>query len=326
MPRLLPILLGIGAVFVSGYPGMDKLVSEIQTRQDTGDSTELIGDLVSPNKLTTVGNTVAQIITGKTSGQSSDTYPNVPLLGTRQCQADTCCIWQYISNDMASHFTGDSGRCNDLARQAVRLGFHDAAGWSKATGPGGGADGSIVLASQEMQRPANKGLEKIVAQMKTWFGIYSSYGISMADLIQMGAINAAVVCPLGPRVRFFVGRKDSKTAAPDGLLPGVTESADVLIARFQNMTIQPHGLVALVGAHTTSQQRFVDTTRAGDPQDSSPGVWDTLFYQQTLGTPPPRVFRFKSDINLSKDQRCASEFQAFAGSGGQAHWDEVRTP
>lgn len=327
MLQKLLILLGGGAACVSGYPGMNTLVTEIQSRQNTGssgDSTELIGDLIGNNQLTPVGTAVKQIITGQVSGESSETYPSVPKLGTSQCAADTCCVWQYISNEMASRFSGDSGRCNDLARQAVRLGFHDAAGWSKATGPGGGADGSIVLAPQEMQRSGNKGLEDIVAQMKTWYGTYKGYGVSMADLIQMGAINAAVVCPLGPRTRFFVGRKDSSSAAPDGLLPGPTESADVLVSRFQNMTIQPNGLVALVGAHTTSQQRFVDTTRAGDPQDGTPGVWDTLFYKQTLGSAPPRVFKFQSDINLSKDQRCASGFQAFAGDSGQALWNRVR--
>lgn len=327
MLRALTVVLSAGAACVSGYPGMDKLLSEIQSRQSTGDSTELIGDLLdlSDSQLTPVGSAVKQIITGGASGQSSDTYLSVPPLGTPACAADTCCIWQYVSNDMASHFRGSAGRCNDLARQAVRLGFHDAAGWSKAAGPhgGGGADGSIVLAAAEMQRPANRGLETIVAQMQTWYGTYHGYGVSMADLIQMGAITATVVCPLGPRVRFFAGRNDSAVAAPDGLLPSPSESADVLISRFHNMTIEPNGLTALVGAHTTSQQQFVDPSRAGDPQDSTPGVWDVLFYKQILGTAPPRVFKFQSDINLSKDSRCASEFQAFAASGGQAPWNVV---
>lgn len=125
------------------------------------------------------------------------------------------------------------------------MGFHDSAGWSKATGPLGGADGSIVLAAAEMQRPANLGLQDIVAQMKTWYSTYSKYGVSMADLIQMGSTTATVVCPLGPRVRSFVGRKDSTVAAPDGLLPSPFESADILISRFQNMTIGPHGLTGM---------------------------------------------------------------------------------
>lgn len=315
------------ASVTTAFPGMNKVLDEIHARQATqesGASTELIGDLSSTSdaNLSAVGRSVKNIILGQEDGQSSATYPNVPQKGSAQCAQDTCCIWSYISKDMASKFKGNAGRCNDLARQAVRLGFHDSAGWSKATGPLGGADGSIVLAPAEMQRPANRGLEDIVAQMKTWYGTYSKYGISMADLIQMGSTTATVVCPLGPRVRSFVGRKDSSVPAPDGLLPSPFESADILINRFQNMTIGPHGLTALIGAHTTSQQRFVDPARAGDPQDGTPGVWDVLYYKQTLDpNAPKRVFKFQSDINLSKDPRISQEFQEFAGN--QQDWNEV---
>lgn len=130
------------------------------------------------------------------------------------------------------------------------------------------------------------------------------------------------MCPLGPRIRSFVGRKDNAKAGPTGLLPDVNDSADKLIKLFQAKTIDAHDLVALVGAHTTSQQHFVNTARDGDPQDSTPGVWDVAFYGQTTGNPPPRVLKFASDVNLSKDSRAKSEWQDFIG--GQAHWNEVR--
>lgn len=270
LSSFLALSASMAASVASAYPGMDKVLQEIESRDqgEPGASTELIGDIntTADAQLTTVGRSVKNVILGSETGQSTATYASVPRMGTSQCAADTCCIWKYISADMASKFKGNAGRCNDLARQAVRLGFHDSAGWSKATGPSGGADGSIVLAAAEMQRPANRGLEDIVAQMKTWYATYRKYGVSMADLIQMGSTTATVVCPLGPRVRSFVGRQDSTAAAPDGLLPSPFESADILINRFQNMTIGPHGLTALIGAHTTSQQRFVDPTRAGDPQ------------------------------------------------------------
>lgn len=318
------------ATLAQAYPGMNKVLSEIKARQDNDtefDSKELIGDLLNltDSQLTPVGRSVKRIITDSgEDGQSNEAYPNVPPRDTPQCAADTCCIWHYISADMASKFRGPSGRCTNLARQAVRIGFHDAAGWSKATGPLGGADGSIVLAPEEMTRGANRGLEEIVAQMQDWFDEYSGYGASMADLIQMASTTATVVCPLGPRVRSFVGRRDSSAPAPDGLLPSPFASADNLISLFRNMTIEPHGLTALLGAHTTSQQRFVDPARAGDPQDSTPGVWDVLFYKQTLDSNAPRrVFKFPSDVNLSKDPRIVTEFKEFAGPGGQEHWNEV---
>ncbi|KAG8159796.1 hypothetical protein KVR01_010433 [Diaporthe batatas] len=286
---------------------MNKVLSEIKARQDNDtqfDSKELIGDLLNltDSQLTPVGRSVKNIITDNgEDGQSNEAYPNVPPRDTPECAADTCCIWHYISADMASKFRG----------------------WSKATSPLGGADGSIVLAPEEMTRPPNRGLEPIVAQLQDWFDEYNEYGAGMADLIQMASTTATVVCPLGPRVRSFVGRKDSSVPAPDGLLPSPFASADNLISLFRNMTIEPHGLTALLGAHTTSQQRFVDPARAGDPQDSTPGVWDVLFYKQTLDSNAPRrVFKFQSDINLSKDPRIVTEFREFAGPGGQQHWNE----
>ncbi|KAH8890383.1 heme peroxidase [Thozetella sp. PMI_491] len=308
------------------YPGMAQTLQDIQRRAglDAGDSFELIGDLVNTpdNSLSAVGKDVKSIILGG-NGQSTDTWRySVPAKGSTACQKDTCCIWQYISNDMKSTFTGAAGRCNALARGAIRLGFHDAAGWSKNTGTGGGADGSIILAPAEMTRPENNGLQEIVAQMQTWYNNYKAYGVSMADLIQMGATVATVVCPLGPRIKSYVGRKDSSAACTDGLLPGVNQPADALIKLFQDKTIQPNGLVALIGAHTTSQQRFVNTTRALDPQDSTPGVWDVLFYTQTITTAPVRVFKFASDIVLSQDPRTASEFKEFAKTNGGNDWNE----
>jgi manganese peroxidase len=320
------------ATLAHAYPGMNKVLSEIKARQENDtqfESRELIGDLLNltDSQLTPVGRSVKNIITDNNEdAQSNEEYPDVPPRDTPQCAADTCCIWHYISADMASKFRGQSGRCTDLARQAVRMGFHDAAGFSKATGPLGGADGSIILAG-EMARSANRGMEDIAAQMQDWFDEYKEYGASMADLIQMASTTATVVCPLGPRVRSFVGRKDSSVPAPDGLLPSPFADADNLISLFQNKTIEPNGLIALIGAHTTSQQRFVDPARAGDPQDSTPGVWDVLYYKETLASDAPaRVFKFPSDINLSKDPRTAGEFQAFAGPGGQQHWNEVCFP
>ena len=145
----------------------------------------------------------------------------------------------------------------------------------------------------------------------------------MADLIQMGANIATVVCPLGPRIRSFVGRKDNPKAGPTGLLPEVTDSADKLINLFNAKTIDPHDLAALLGAHTTSQQHFVNTARDGDPQDSTPCVWDVAFYGETISSSsPPRVFKFASDVVLAKDPRVRDEWNEFIN--GQDHWNEVR--
>lgn len=233
------------------------------------------------------------------------------------------CVWRHISIAMSLAFTGPTLRCNDLARAAIRLGFHDAGTWSvKLAAQGqdfGGADGSIALAG-EISRPENKGLETIVKQMILW---QKTYGVGMADLIQFGANHATVTCPLGPRIRFFAGRKDSTSPAPDGLLPDARASAQSLIDLFDDKTISAHELAALVGAHTSSRQFNFDTTRTGAPQDSTPGVWDVLFYNQTVqSNAPAQVMRFPSDVALAAHPAMSGEWAKFSlgGGVGQDHW------
>ena len=141
----------------------------------------------------------------------------------------------------------------------------------------------------------------------------------------MGANVATVVCPLGPRVRSFVGRIDDSRMPPDGLLPDANADADSLLRLFEDKTIKPHGLVTLVGAHTTSQQRFFKPERAFDPQDTTPGVWDVLLYAQTLtGQTPERVLRFPSDVKFSRHPKCVQRWVDFADPGsGQQRWNDV---
>lgn len=317
---------------VLAYPGMSKHLATIMSREDSEDfdSNELIGDLLTlqDTELTPVGKNVKELLLGGGDPESNEMYTGLPTLKSAACKQDTCCVWKYIADDMAKLFRGPSGRCTKWARRAIRLGFHDAGGWSKQTaaqGLPGGADGSICL-NDELSLPENNGLQDIGAKMKEWYAKWHDQqgftSVTMSDLIQMGANVATVVCPLGPRVRTFVGRRDNNLPNPR-LLPSPFQSADELIQLFEDKTIRPHGLVALLGSHTTSQQFFVDSTRAGDPQDSTPGVWDVLYYGQTQGTAktPKRVFMFPSDIALSKHPKTQPEWQQFAND--QDHWNEV---
>ncbi|KAF4828000.1 Ligninase LG5 [Colletotrichum tropicale] len=312
------------------YPGMGSQMSEIMSRTSgKGDSTELLGDLITlkDRDLTPVGKDVKKLLQGKGDPESNDRYIlPVPALNSDKCKKDTCCVWRYVADDMYQFMAGSSGRCTKWARAAVRLGFHDAGTWSKATASqGGGADGSIILAGEEIGRFENRGLQEVAARFAELHGKYKAMGwnIGMGDFIQMGANVATVVCPLGPRIKTYVGRKDSSNPAPAGLLPSPFAPADQLIQLFKDKTIGPHGLVALLGAHTTSQQNFVNVSRAGDPQDSTPGVWDVLYYKETLSDrSPPRVFKFPSDIAISQHPETSKEFRDFAGPGGQNHWNE----
>jgi hypothetical protein len=327
------IYISAALPFAFAWPGATKLKAEllakIETRQtgtdaDTFDSNELIGDLATIGAVTPVGQQIQNIILGgNTDGFSNEVYTTpVARKGTSDCKADTCCIWSYIAADMHTKFAGGSGRCNGYARAAVRMGFHDAGAWSK-TSPNGGADGSLILAG-ELSRAENNGLQDIAAYTQGLYNKYQVYGVSMADLIQMAATVGAVTCPLGPRVRSYVGRIDSSIPAPNGLLPDVHASADSLLALFADKTIKAHGLAALVGAHTSSQQRFVDPSRAYDPQDMTPGVWDVAFYKTTiqpLTAATKRVFKFDSDVALAAHPSVQAEWAKWA-AGDQGDWDE----
>jgi len=327
------VVLSHGVSSVVAHPGMANVVSEIKERAaaaadtDDLDSNELIGDLCTlPDKsLTSVGKDIKDLLLGDGRPQGWDTYSNVPALGTQACAKDTCCVWKYIADDMAAAFRGSGGRCNRYARMGIRMGFHDAGGWSKQTASQpGGADGSLLLAG-EITLAENKGLEDMGVQMQAWYDKWHTKNgytsVTMADLIQMSATVATVVCPLGPRIRSFVGRKDCSTKNP-ALLPSASASADSLIQLFKDKTIKPNGLVALLGAHTTSQQRDFDTSRANDPQDSSPGVWDVLFYIQTLNPlkAPKRVYMLPSDLAIAKHPTTSPEWNEFAVN--QTYWDE----
>ncbi|KAF4950571.1 hypothetical protein FSARC_13139 [Fusarium sarcochroum] len=297
---------------------------------DSFNPNSLIGDLrtISDKSLTSVGGDIKKILQGNGNPTSRERYFGCPSMNSQRCKRDTCCVWQYISNELHDRFQGKAGRCTRWARYAVRIGFHDAGTWSlKTESQGGGADGSIVL-SDELSRGENLGLQDIGDYYQTIYDKYhTQYGftqVTMADLIQMGSNIAAVTCPLGPRVRSFVGRKDNKNANLGGLLPRVDSDALTLINLFKDKTIGPDDLVALIGAHTTSQQLHVNADRSGDPQDSTPGVWDILFYQQTLDqNSPKRVYKFPSDEALAKHPLTQPAFEAFAsGSSGQAAWNQ----
>lgn len=259
---------------VAAFPGMGKAMADLEKRQGPP-SSSLIGDLAElPDQaLTKTGWDIKNILTGSIEGKSQAQKLGLlfPDKDSAECARDKCCIWKYIANDMRGSMTSLFGLgCNDLARGAVRLGFHDAGTWSKGTGRKGGADGSILLADECEKRQDNRGLEKICAQTRVWFNKYKSYGISMADLIQMGANVGAFACTGGPRVRSFVGRKDSSEPSLEGLMPSPLSGADMLIPLFKNKTISAAGLVALVGAHTTSHQRTVDPRQAGRRRTARP--------------------------------------------------------
>src|ERR1700744_1025560 len=98
------------------------------------------------------------------------------------------------------------------------------------------------------------------------------------------------------------------------------------MALFDAKTIRPNGLVALVGAHTTSQQRFFDPAKALYPQDLTPGTWDTTFFPATISRfTPKHMVKFPSDVAIPQHPDCKSEWEACAHpTVGQTPWNDVR--
>lgn len=288
-------------------------------------SNTLLGDLArNPGNLSPSGAEISGVLMGMRPATADPTgYAPPGPQGSSQCNGDVCCTWSHIVSDsLRGAFVSDQG-CTSLARGAIRLGFHDAAAWNSSLSKGG-ADGSIVLNAQESARADNKGLEAITAQTKSWFDQYKGLNISMADLIQMSAITAVAACPGGPRIKAFVGRKDSADLPPEGLIPSPFADAQTNIALFEAKTFSASDLVALVGAHSVSQQFFVDPSKAGASQDTSPGVWDTAYYGQTANSStPPGVFKFPSDVSLANSAETSGTWKGFETDLGA--WNAVST-
>ena len=145
-----------------------------------------------------------------------------------------------------------------------------------------------------------------------------TYKVSVADMVVFAGSHAIGTCPGGPRVQTYIGRNDSTTQAPPGLLPDVRASADSLFELFQDKGFDAMDLAALLGAHSTSNQFHFDETaaNAGAPQDSTPGVWDVKYYSDTIA-PPKGVLVLPSDAKLAAHATVGKEFKGFIGKVGK---------
>ncbi|KXJ88396.1 heme peroxidase [Microdochium bolleyi] len=314
------------AVLTLAYPGMDHTLADIYARDEvilTGRSTELLGDLLASAASTPVGTDIAGILRGSSPAAADNrlTYKAPGSLNSDACKKDRLCVWKYIADDLAAAFAG----CSDRARAAIRLGFHDAAAWDR-TSPYGGADGSIILsgAAGELSRRENTGLQDVAGFEKGLYDKYASHTANrpgMADIVQLAANVATVVCPGGPRIRSFAGRRDNATPGPTGRIPGPRQSAQELIDLFAAKTFTAADLVALLGAHSTSRQRTFDPSRAGASQDSTPDRWDTRYYTETrTNDNRTNVLVFPSDRNVANFGATRAQWDSFAAPGGQGRW------
>ncbi|KAJ7189517.1 heme peroxidase [Mycena pura] len=214
------------------------------------------------------------------------------------------------------------GRCGDLSRGAVRLAFHDAGTFSlrlAALGlPNGAADGSFLWDPEEVLREENNGLQSITAALTP---LPEKFGVSPGDVLQLAGVLGVIACPGGPRIDVWVGRPEPLNVAPTGLLPSPFDSVPNLTGRFADMGFAATDLIALLGAHGTAKQFFVDPDFAGESMDSTVDIWDVNFYNDTtVANPPPGVFRFQSDVNFAHNASTMAEFHGYIDN--QPDWDQ----
>ncbi len=262
----------------------------------------------------------AGIQSQRTGGSSPARQPSnsTRYRGTSQCPQ----VWNRISSDLTRSFVS-GGECTDLARAAIRYAFHDAGTFStklpNVSPASGGADGSLLLNDEEINRDSNRGLQNYHSFIRGIFAEYGSDRIGAADLVQFAGNHAVVSCPEGPIVPTLIGREDSSTPAPEGLLPagfGSGSDHDTILQLFADKGFSALDLAALLGAHSTSKSRS-DQLPPNTGQDSTPGIWDVKYYSE-IYNPPPGVANFEADINLSSPNTTVGrEFVKFINNQGR---------
>ncbi|KAJ7495259.1 heme peroxidase [Mycena latifolia] len=245
---------------------------------------------------------------GTTTGGSG-----IPNVANATNQA--CVPWYAIRDAIMGGLF--QGRCGDNARASIRLAFHDAGTFSLALQsealPNGGADGSMLVDPNEVLRSENNGLQNIVSLLEP---MPAQFGVSPGDVLQLAGVLGVLACPGGPVINAFIGRPAPRNIAPMGLLPNPNSPVDVLLARFADMGFSSRELMALIGAHSTGKQRFVDPTVANASFDTTVDIWDTRFYTQTQeATAEPGTYRLNSDVNFAGNASTSTDFNRFVGRG-----------
>ncbi|KAK7013749.1 peroxidase [Favolaschia claudopus] len=248
--------------------------------------------------------------------------------GGQSVANEACCAWFPVLEDIVPNLFDNE--CGDDAHGALRLSFHDAVGFSRSSGMGGGADGSIItFQDAELQFPANAGLDDPI-DAETPF--IAKHNVTPGDFIQFAAAVSLSLCPGAPKVGFMMGRPNPTTPspAPDGLVPEPFDSVDKILARMADAGgFSPTDVVALLASHSVAGADTIDPTIPGTPFDSTPSVFDTqLFIEVQLrgtlfpGSQPGQgevmsavagEMRLQSDALIARDPATNCAWQSFAG-------------
>ncbi|KIP01553.1 fungal class II heme-containing peroxidase [Phlebiopsis gigantea 11061_1 CR5-6] len=193
-----------------------------------------------------------------------------------------CCNWFDVLDDVQE--TLFEGRCDDEARESIRIQFHDAISYSKGLGSAGrylhslSVDGSILShADLELTYAENTGLDNIVWAQRA---LAVKHGVSFGDFITFAGAVGLSNCHDAPRLRFFAGRQNSTAPAPDGLVPAPWHSVDRILARMADAGFSPEETIALLAAHSVATQHTIDPMADGAALDSTPESFDNRFFTE----------------------------------------------
>ncbi|KAJ7617071.1 putative versatile peroxidase [Roridomyces roridus] len=241
--------------------------------------------------------------------------------GKNSANNAACCALFPVLEDIQTNMFADSG-CADAAHAALRVAFHDAIGFS-STDPsqGTGADGSIfIFAEQELGYDANLG---IADAFNLEAPFIAKHNISVADFIQFAAAVSLTKCPGVLQPPFMFGRVDATAPAPNGTVPEPFQSAADILSQMQDAGLSASDTVALLASHSIAGADDIDPNAAGVPFDSTPSLFDTQFFVETLlngtvsgnnkGQVPSPIqgeLRLQSDFELAQDPATACLWQA----------------
>ncbi|KAF6749876.1 peroxidase [Ephemerocybe angulata] len=217
-----------------------------------------------------------------------------------------CCVWFDVLSDIQTNIF-NNGKCENGVHKSLRLAFHDAIGFSpslEAGGSfgGGGADGSLIEHSDvELLFAANGGLGPTVEAQRT---AALTHNVPFGDIVQFAAA----------------------VGLPAGLVPGPGDTVDRILERMADAGFSADETVDLLASHSIAAQQGLNTGIAGSPLDSTPDVFDSQFYIETLLkgvlnpgpttgfaevlSPIPGEFRMQSDFAIARDPRTACRWQA----------------
>jgi len=233
-----------------------------------------------------------------------------------------CSLYPIVQKLQAELFEG--GQCNEEARSALRLSFHDAIGYSLLGGKGGGADGSILLFNKtENAYAANGGIDDIT---ESQYPFFVESGLSAGDFVHLAAAVGTANCAGAPRLKFMYGRPPPKVPAPDHTVPEPTDGVSKILLRFADAGFSPREAVALLASHSIAAADVIDRSIPGTPFDSTIETFDSQVYLEVLLkgkvtpdgkplqpgevlSPLPGEMRLQSDWAISQDLRTACYWQ-----------------